>query len=76
MHRLYTIGHPEAATETAETETIHNGDHEYRVGPAEVLTATEAIELFQHYYDTHTVPAGWHLREQPEFSDTADGESD
>ncbi len=76
VHRLYTIGHPEAATETAETETIHNGDHEYRLRPAEVLTATEAIELFQHYYDTHTVPAGWHLREQPEFADTADGESD
>ncbi|CDO09886.1 hypothetical protein [Mycolicibacterium cosmeticum] len=71
VHRLYTIGRPEAATETAETETIHNGDNEYRVRPAEVLTATEAIELFQHYYDTHTVPAGWHLREQPEFSDTA-----
>jgi hypothetical protein len=39
----------------------------YTVGrPAEVLTTTEAIELFQHYYDTHNVPAGWHLREQPE----------
>ncbi|MDX1875940.1 hypothetical protein SBI67_27805 [Mycolicibacterium sp. 120266] len=71
VHRLYTIGHPEAATETAETETIHNGDNEYHVRPAEVLTATEAIELFQHYYDTHTIPTGWHLREQPEFADTA-----
>ncbi|MEN4476137.1 hypothetical protein [Mycolicibacterium cosmeticum] len=71
VHRLYTIGHPEAATETTETETIYNGDNEYHVRPAEVLTATEAIELFQHYYDTHSVPAGWHLREQPEFSDTA-----
>ncbi|MDX1875941.1 hypothetical protein SBI67_27810 [Mycolicibacterium sp. 120266] len=75
VHRLYTIGHPEAATETAETETIHNGDNKYRVRPAEVLTATEAIALFQHYYDTHTVPAGWRLREQPEFADRDDGES-
>ncbi|MCX2711961.1 hypothetical protein [Mycolicibacterium sp. J2] len=70
VHRLYTIGHPEAAAETAETETIHNGDNQYHVRPAEVLTATEAIDLFQHYYDTHTIPTGWHLREQPEFSDT------
>lgn len=71
VHRMYTVGHPEAATETAEDQTIYNGDNEYRVRPAEVLTATEAISLFQHYYDTHSVPAGWHLREQPEFSDTA-----
>jgi hypothetical protein len=71
VHRLYTIGHQEAAAENAETVIIYNGDNEYRVRPAEVLTTTEAIELFQHYYDTHSVPAGWHLREQPEFSDTA-----
>lgn len=71
VHRLYTIGHPEAAAENADTEIIHNGDNEYRVRPAEVLTAAEAIGLFQHYYDTHGVPAGWHLRERPEFADTA-----
>jgi hypothetical protein len=71
IHRLYTIGHPAAASETAETEIIYNGDNEYRVRSAEVLTATEAIALFQHYYDTNSVPAGWHLREQPEFSDAA-----
>jgi hypothetical protein len=71
VHRLYTIGRPEASAENAETEIIYNGDNEYRVRPAEVLTTTEAVELFQHYYDTHSVPAGWHLREQPEFSDTA-----
>jgi hypothetical protein len=71
VHRLYTIGHPEAAAETAETEIIYSGDNEYLVRPAEVLTAADAIELFQHYYDTHSVPAGWHLREQPEFADTS-----
>ncbi|MDT5000703.1 MAG: hypothetical protein QOK12_2808, partial [Mycobacterium sp.] len=53
------------------TEIIFNGDNEYLVRPSEVLTTTEAIELFQHYYGTHTVPAAWHLRERPEFSDTA-----
>jgi hypothetical protein len=71
VHRMYTVGHPHAAKENAETEIIYNGDNEYRVRPAEVLTAAEAIGLFQHYYDTHSVPTGWHLREQPEFSDTA-----
>lgn len=71
VHRLYTVGHPEAAGENAETEGISNGDNEYTVRPAEVLSATEAIELFQHYYDTHSVSADWHLREQAEFSDTA-----
>ena len=71
VHRLYTVGHSAAADETAETEIIHNGDNEYRVRPAEVLTAAEAIELFGHYYDTHGVPTGWHLRERPEFADTA-----
>ncbi|MBI3224830.1 MAG: hypothetical protein HYZ39_07205 [Mycolicibacterium cosmeticum] len=69
VHRLYTVGHLEAAGENAEIEIIRNGDNEYTVRPAEVLTTTEAIELFQHYYNTHSVPAGWHLREQPEFSD-------
>lgn len=71
VHRLYTIGRQPAAGENAETEVIYNGDNEYRVRPAEVLTTADAIELFQHYYDTRSVPADWHLREQPEFSDTA-----
>ena len=75
VHRLYTIGRPAAATEPAETEPIQNGDNTYRVRPAEVLTTTDAIELFQHYYDTHTVPADWNLREQPEFADTAVAET-
>lgn len=70
-HRLYTIGRREAAADSAETEIIINGDNEYRVRPPEVLTAAEVIELFQHYYDTHSVPAEWHLREQPEFADSA-----
>jgi hypothetical protein len=70
-HRLYTIGHQGAADESSETEPIQNGDNTYFVRPSEVLTASEAIELFQHYYDTHAVPTGWNLREQPEFSDTA-----
>lgn len=70
-HRMYTIGRPGDAGESAATEPIQNGDNTYLVRPAEVLTATDAIALFQHYYDTHAVPDGWSLREQPEFSDTA-----
>src|SRR5882757_7822033 len=71
VHRLYTVGRPEAANQTVQIEPIDNGENKYLVLPAEVLTAADAIELFQHYYDTHSVPAGWHLREQPEFSDNA-----
>ncbi len=71
VHRLYTIGRADAADSSAETEPIQNGDNTYMVRPSEVLTATDAIALFEHYYETHAVPAGWSLREQPEFSDTA-----
>jgi hypothetical protein len=71
VHRLYTIGRPAGAGESAPTEPIENGDNTYLVRPAEVLTATDAIALFQHYYDTHAVPVGWDLREQPEFADSA-----
>lgn len=71
VHRLYTIGRPGGAGESVANEPIQNGDNTYMVYPSEVLTATDAIALFQHYYDNHTVPVGWSLREQPEFSDTA-----
>lgn len=70
-YRVYTIGHPEAAEET-ETESVRNGDNTYQVRPAEVLSADEVIGLFRHYYDKHAVPAGWHLREQTEFSTPAE----
>jgi hypothetical protein len=72
MYRVYTVGHAEAAGESAATEPIHNGDNTYTVRPAEVLAADEVIDLFQHYYDQHAVPSGWHLREQPEFATPAD----
>lgn len=75
VHRLYTIGRPDGTGEAAETAPIQNGDNTYLVRPSEVLTATDAIALFQHYYDTHTVLACWSLREQPEFSDTAVAEA-
>lgn len=68
--RLYTIGQSDGAGGTAETEPIQNDDNTYLVRPSEVLTATDAIELFLHYYETHAVPAGWSLREQSEFADT------
>jgi hypothetical protein len=74
-YRVYTIGHPQAADEPAETEPIRNGDNTYLVRPAEVLTAAEAIDLFQHYYDHHAVHSGWHLREQPEFTTPADADA-
>jgi hypothetical protein len=70
VHRLYTIGRPGGAGDSAQTEPIQNGDNTYLVLPAEVLTATDAIQIFQHYYETHSVPPGWSLRELPEFSDT------
>ncbi len=73
--RVYTIGHSEASEQSSETEPIRNGDNTYLVGRAEVLTAPEAIELFQHYYDHHAVPSGWNLREQAEFATPADGEA-
>ena len=78
VHRLYTIGRPGDAGESAATEPIQNGDNTYLVRPSEVLTAADAIALFQHYYDNHSVPEGWNLREQPEFSDpaVADGLTD
>lgn len=71
VHRLYTIGRSDSADGSAETEPIQNGDNTYMVRPSEVLTAADCIELFQHYYETHGVPANWSLREQPEFSDAA-----
>jgi len=72
VHRLYTIGRSDRTTgPSTPTEPIQNGDNTYYVHPNEVLTTAEAIELFQHYYDTHAIPANWSLREQPEFSDTA-----
>lgn len=70
-HRLYTIGRSDSAGESAATEPIQNGDNTYLVHPSEVLAATDAIALFQYYYETHTVLDGWRLREQPEFSDSA-----
>lgn len=76
VHRLYTIGRPGNTGESAETEPIQNGDNTYMVCSSEVLTATDAIELFQHYYTTHSVPTGWHLRDRPEFSDIAVAEQD
>lgn len=58
----YTIGRAEAADEAGATEFIRFGDNEVRVRPSEVLTAAEAIELFQYYYDHHKVAPGWNLR--------------
>ncbi|MHA7662685.1 hypothetical protein [Mycolicibacterium sp. HS_4_1] len=71
VHRLYTVGRPDGPGDSAETEPIQNGDNTYMVRPSEVLSAADAIELFQHYYETKAVPQGWSLREQPEFSDAA-----
>ncbi|WP_100458852.1 hypothetical protein [Mycobacteroides abscessus] len=58
----YTIGRAEAADEAGATEFIRFGENEVRVRPSEVLTAAEAIELFQYYYDHNTVAPGWNLR--------------
>lgn len=58
----YTIGRAEAVNEAGATEFIRFGENEVRVRPSEVLTAPEAIELFQYYYDHHKVAPGWNLR--------------
>lgn len=71
-YRVYTIGRPAAAQELLQSEPIRNGEHIYHVRPAEVLDTREVFELFQHYYDHHTVPAGWNLRPQDEFTTPAD----
>ncbi|MGL6234054.1 MAG: hypothetical protein ACRC20_01785 [Segniliparus sp.] len=67
--RLYTIGRLNAAAEPSESETITVGRNTTKVRPAEVLTAQDAVDLFQHYHAHNTVPEEWHLRLQPEFSD-------
>jgi hypothetical protein len=71
VHRLYTVGRAAAADEPEPTEVVRRGDVEYAVRPSEVLTSADALTLFQHYYDHHEIPEGWHLREQAEFSDAA-----
>lgn len=68
FYRVYTVGRAAAAEESGETEPIPNGSHTYLVRPGEVLTAAETIGLFQHYYDHHGLPEGWHLRCQTEFT--------
>jgi hypothetical protein len=71
VHRLYTVGRPDAADQDQESEAVRRGGVEYAVRPAEVLTAADALTLFLHYYDHHEIPQGWHLREQSEFADAA-----
>lgn len=58
----YTIGRRGAAEEAGESQVVRIGDYEISVRPSEVLTAAEAFDLFQHYYDHHGVPEGWDLR--------------
>lgn len=69
VRRMYTIGRPSAANESAQSETVYNGDTPYAVRPSEVLNAAEAIELFRYYYENSDVATRWNLREQPEFAD-------
>lgn len=61
--RLYTVGRPSAAEETEASEVLRFTFKQAHVRPSEVLTTTDAIGLFQHYYDHHAIPEGWHLRE-------------
>jgi hypothetical protein len=72
VYRVYTIGHATDAGESEETEPILSGDNTYLVRPAEVLTSTEVIDLFQQYYDHHAFPESWQLREQAEFATPAE----
>ncbi|MGL6234055.1 MAG: hypothetical protein ACRC20_01790 [Segniliparus sp.] len=63
VHRLYTVGRPGAANEGQTSETLRFTFTEAHVCPSEVLTAAEAIGIFQHYYDHHQIPVDWELRE-------------
>lgn len=71
-YRQYVVGCPSAAGEPAESDVVQFGDHQVSVRPSEVLTAQDAIGIFQHYYDHHAIPEGWHLRELPEYADTSE----
>ncbi|TKY89761.1 hypothetical protein EX895_001546 [Sporisorium graminicola] len=71
--RLFVVGHAQAANDCDECEQITAPDGAIDwVRPAEVLDLAEAISLFQHYYDHDCIPAGWHLRERPEFTREVD----
>ncbi|MGV7990933.1 hypothetical protein PJP12_09135 [Mycobacterium kansasii] len=71
FYRVFTLGHPSAADEAVLDEPIQSGDNTYWIRPSEVLTAPEAIGLFEHYYHHHAVPTEWHLRIQEEFTTAA-----
>lgn len=58
---LSTIGRS-GASEEERTEVINIGENSIKVCPAEVLTAADAIPIFEHYFDHHSLPAGWHKR--------------
>ncbi|SPX87819.1 Uncharacterised protein [Mycobacteroides abscessus] len=62
QYHHYVIGHPSTATSSGDTENIQFGEFQLPVQPSEVLTADEAIRLFQHYYDYNDVAPGWELR--------------
>lgn len=68
LYRLYVVGHAQAAEECDESEKILFNVNTYSVRPNEVLRRAEAISLFRHYYDHNCIPARWHLRERPEFT--------
>lgn len=58
----YTVGRPPPSNAGVAPELIRFGDNQVLVHPSEVLTASDAVELFQHYYDHHAIAPGWHLR--------------
>jgi hypothetical protein len=71
-YRQYVVGRPSAAGEPSASEPIRFGEHEVSVRPSEVLSAADAVGLFQHYYEHASIPEGWNLRELPEYADTSE----
>lgn len=72
VYRQYVVGRPSAASESSASEPIRFGEHEVAVRPSEVLSAADAVGLFQHYYEHASIPQGWSLRELPEYADTSE----
>lgn len=72
-YRQYVLGRPTAESESETSEIIQFGDHQVSVLPSEVLTAKDAVAIFQFYYEHDTVPPNWHLRNLPQYTVSSTG---
>lgn len=72
-YRQYVLGRPAGESESEISEIIQFGDHQVSVLPSEVLTADDAVDIFQFYYENGTVPPTWHLRNLPQYTVSSSG---